>query len=241
MHKLELRGHLLYLNGNKRTLSRAEAHNTRKIPIELEAFKHIDPSKISANYELVNLGDISLENKVKEFIVSAGINFDSKRYQRSNKGLAIEWLFTVTPGFECDYLDLYRKCLEWLTSAHPECPIAHAIIHYDEADPHMHVIMVPTKGKRLPASKILGYKGVSQKRMQSLYDEVGKQFGLATPVRLTGAAKKRAAEKTIQVCEKLLYRKVLGPAWQPLIMAIFARPDPFMEALNISLGPEDFL
>jgi hypothetical protein len=53
MHKLDLRGHLLYLKGGKQTLELAQAHNTRNIPIELEAFHHIDPSKVHLNRELV--------------------------------------------------------------------------------------------------------------------------------------------------------------------------------------------
>jgi hypothetical protein len=239
MYKLGLRGHLLYLNGKERTLSKAQAHNTRAIPIELESFEHINPSKVSSNIELVGLNGETLEHKVLDHIGKAGINLNSKRYKRPNKGFAIEWLFSVTPGFECNYERLYSMSLQWLEDSFPECPIAHAIIHVDEADPHMHVVMVLIQGKRLPASKILGYKGINRSRLNDLYEKVAKEFGLSPPLKLTGATKKLAAEKTVQVCEKLHYRKVLGPAWQPLVMAIYARPEPFMEALNVSLNSED--
>jgi hypothetical protein len=239
MHKLELRGQLLYLNGKRQTLSKAEAHNTRKIPIELESFNHIDPTKVHLNHELVSLGEETLEEKVKRLILETGINLNKGRYQRPNKGLAIEWLFTVTPGFTCDYKDLYSESLKWLMDSMPDCPIAHAIIHFDEADPHMHVIMVPLSGKKLPASKILGYKGVSRTRANSLYKEVGEKFGLSHPARLTGASKRRAAEITIKVCEKFDYRKILGPMWQPLVMAINSRPEPFMDALGISNNQDE--
>ena len=239
MHKLELRGHLLYLNGGKQTLSKAEAHNTRKIPVEFEAFNHIDPSKIHLNHEFASLSGESLEAKVKRLITEAGINLDKGRYIRPNKGLAIEWLFTVTPGFVCDFKDLYSKSLEWLQESMPTCPIAHAIIHYDEADPHMHVIMVPLDGNRLPASKILGYKGISRARANDLYEKVAKGFGLSPPTRLSGAMKRHAAAMTIKVCEKFDYRKILGRMWQPLVMAIQSRPEPFMEALGVALKPEE--
>lgn len=239
MHKLDIRGKLLYLNGNRHTLSKAHAHNTRQIPTEFETFNHIDPTKIHLNEVLINLGDESLEGKVKRLIKEAGINLESGRYQRANKGLAIEWLFTVTPGFECDYKDLYSKGLKWLMETFPGCPIAHAIIHFDEADPHMHVIMVPIQGKRLPASKILGFKGVSRARLNDLYEKVAKEFGLSHPTRLTGAIKRLAAEITIKVCEKFDYRNILGRVWQPFIGAIQARPEPFMEALGVVIRPEE--
>lgn len=121
----------------------------------------------------------------------------------------------------------------------PGCPITHAIIHFDEADPHIHVIMVPIQGKRLPASKILGFKGVSRARLNDLYEKVAKEFGLSHPTRLTGAIKRRAAEITIKVCEKFDYRNILGRVWQPFVGAIQARPEPFMEALGVVVRPED--
>jgi len=241
MHKLELRGQLLYLNGNRQTLSKAEAHNTRKIPIEFESFNHIDPSKIHLNHELVSLDDESLQERVIRLITESGISLGSGRYRRPNKGLAIEWLFTVTPGFVCDYISLYSSCLQWLRDQLPNCPVAHAIIHFDESDPHMHVVVIPIHQGRLPSSKILGFKGMSRARANDLYEKVGKGFGLSHPSRLSGAAKKLAAEMTIKVCEKFDYRNTLGRLWQPFVMAIQARPEPFMDALGISMRPEELL
>lgn len=234
MHKLELRGSLLYLRGAKQTLSMTEAHNARKIPTELQPNGRIDPEKSHSNTVIEGIHFESLESKVKKVISDAGINIEGGRYKRPNKGLAIEWLFTVTPGFQCDYLALYKESLKWLRQWLPNCPIVYAIIHFDEGDPHMHVVMVPLDGKRLPASKILGYKGVSRARVIDLYEQVGKKFGLSHPARLTGAAKKRAAEITVKVCEKSTYRKMLGPIWQPVVMAIQSRPEPFMSALGIN-------
>jgi hypothetical protein len=171
---------------------------------------HIDPEKIHLNHELVSLGAESLKGRAIRLANEAGVNLNSGRYKRDNKGFAIEWLFTVTPGFKCNYLDLYEKCLGWLSESLPSCPIAHAIIHFDEADPHMHVIMIPLQGKHMPASKILGYKGISRVRANDLYEKVAKQFGLTHPTRLSGAAKRRAAEITIKVCERFDYRNVFG-------------------------------
>lgn len=239
MHKLELRGCLLYLKGSKQTISMTEAHNARKIPIELQPNGRIDPTKSINNAVIESIDCGSLEEKVKTIISDAGINLESGRYKRPNKGLAIEWLFTVTPGFECDYVALYRESLNWLKRWLPSCPIVYAVIHFDEADPHMHVVMVPLDGKRLPASKILGYKGISRARVIDLYEQVGNKFGLSHPARLTGAAKKRAAELTIKVCERFSYRNKLGKMWQPLVMAIKSRPEPFMDALGINPSREE--
>lgn len=236
MHKLELRGILLYLNGGRNTLKAAQAHNTRNIPIELEAFHHIDSSKVHLNKELVALDGRTLEQTVIEKVTRAGIDIKKGQYKRPDKAYAIEWIFSVTHGFECDFEQLYSKCLEWLQSRHPGCPIVYAVIHYDEGDPHLHVIMVPISGKHMPASKILGFKGCSRERAFDLYEKVGIHFGLAYSINLKGSAKKLASEKALKELEKRLYHEKVGELWQPIKSAIQARPEPFLEALGILIN-----
>ncbi|MBU3587621.1 plasmid recombination protein [Polynucleobacter sp. 31A-FELB] len=235
MFKLDLRGHLLYLNGNSQTLVLAEAHNNRKIPIELYARDKIDPSKTYLNKQIVPLNK-SLEVTVQDLIVGAGINTSKGTFKRKDKGYAIEWIFSVTPGFICDFNHLYMRCLDWLMDKFPYCPVAHAVIHYDEDVPHIHIIMVPIEGNHLPASKILGFKGCSRERSYDLYEKVGAEFGLAYSMYLKGAAKKSAAEKAIKELEKLHYREKLGKLWQPFKTAVKSRPEPFLDALGILLN-----
>jgi len=235
MFKLDLRGRLLYLNGKSQTLSLAEAHNNRQIPTELYAKDRIDPSKTHLNDHIIPLTN-SLERSVLDFITRAGMDIRKGTFKRSDKGYAIEWVFSITPGFVCDFKHLYIRCLDWLMESFPSCPIAHAVIHYDEDDPHMHVIMVPIVGKNLPASKVLGFKGCSRERSYDLYEKVGLDFGLAYPMYLKGAAKKAASDKAIQELEKRLYREKMGELWQPFEAAVKSRPEPFLEALGILNG-----
>jgi len=236
MHKLDLRGHLLYLNGTKQTLELAQRHNTRKIPIELYAADRIDPTKTHLNQEIVSLYGKSLEEVVKDAICEAGIDITKGTFKRKDKGYAIEWVFSVTHGFECNFAELYAHCLKWLTLRHPNCPIVHAVIHFDEGEPHLHAIMVPIEGKHLPASKILGFKGCSRERSYDLYEQVGIHFGLAYSMNLKGAAKKEASEKAIKQLEKLRYREILGSLWKPLKSAVQARPEPWLDELGILLN-----
>ena len=232
MFKLDLRGHLLYLNGSGQTLALAEAHNNRKIPIELYARDRIDPDRIHLNQQIVPL-EKSLEVTVREHIEHAGISITKGALKRADKGYAIEWIFSVTPGFNCDFKHLYVSCLDWLMERHPTCPIAHAVIHYDEDVPHMHVVMVPIVGRHLPASKVLGFKGCSRERSYSLYEKVGLKFDLCFPMYLKGAAKKAAGEKALQKLEKLGYREKLGKVWYPFKTAVQSRPEPFLDVLGI--------
>ena len=235
MFKLDLRGSLLYLSGTNQTLELAEAHNNRKIPIELYARDKIDPDRIHLNQEIVPLSK-SLESTVIELISKAGIDTTKGTFKRKDKGYAIEWVFSVTPGFSCDFKELYMRCLDWLKIKFPSCPIAHAVIHFDEDDPHIHIVMVPIEGKHLPASKILGFKGCSRERSFDLFEKVGIDFGLSYNMYLKGAAKKAASERAIKELKKLHYREKMGKLWHPFKSAVKSRPEPFLDALGILLN-----
>jgi hypothetical protein len=203
MNKLTVYGNLLKRNGYKQTLALAEAHNLRKIPAEVKTFHHIDPEESHLNTELVPLGQETLESKVLRLVTEAGIDPNKGVNKRFDKGYAIEWMFTTTHGFQCDFELLYIECLNWLRLRHPTCPIAHAVIHYDENTPHLHVIMVPIKGTSLPSSNVLGYKGVCRKRNEDLFSFIGHKYGFTSSQHLKGNAKRIASQKAIEACKEL--------------------------------------
>jgi len=235
MYQLSVRGNLLKLNGLSKTIALAEAHNLRKIAAEFKTFKHIDKNRSHLNTELVPAGDQPLTHKVLKIVKDAGIDPDKGVNKRFGKAYAIEWVFTTTHGFSCDFESLYKDCLDWLAVRYPTCPIVHAVIHYDETDPHLHVIMVPIVGKNLPSSKLLGYKGICRKRNEDLFEVIGQKYGFTSGGILKGSAKRMASEIAIEACEKLNWHEFKGQLWQPLIQAIQTRPEPFLKALYISL------
>ena len=235
MFKLTLRGTLLKLDGRSNTIALAEAHNLRQIPAEFKTFNHIDRTLTELNRELVPVGEEPLTQKVLRIVQEAGIKPGKGVNKRPDKGYAIEWLFTVTPGFTCNFEDLYRDCLSWLAVRHPTCPIAHAVVHYDEDQPHLHVVMIPIVGSQLPSSKILGYKGISRERNEDLFRHVGYKYGFTCEGHLKGAAKRYASEMAIQACEKLDWREFRERLWDTIIQSIKTRPEPFLQALKIPI------
>jgi hypothetical protein len=234
--QISLRGNLLRRIGKARSLDAAEAHNRRKIPVELSAFAHIDPSKSTSNHELISLGGMSLEDAILAILNQAGVDLKDRTNKRKDKAYAIEWLFTVTLGYPGNHLHLYADCLSWLESYFSNCPLVHAVIHYDENEPHMHVIMVPLEGNRLPASDLLSYKGASKARLNSLYAAVGAKHGLIAHTKLTGAMKKAAAAAVIEDFERRGIPIVLQNAWSPMKTCIKNSPDGFLDPLGISIA-----
>lgn len=244
MNSMRLRGILLKRKGPAHTLAMAEAHNRRKIPVELSTFAHIDPSKSVSNKELISLNYISLEDAIFELLNKRGVDLNHRTNKRKDKGFAIEWLFTVTLGYTGNHLQLYTDCLSWLKTYFPDCPLLHAVVHYDENEPHMHVIMVPLEGTRLPASELLSYRGGSKTRLNSLYAAVGNKHGLIPRTSLTGAVKKAAAKAVIVALELRGIPTVLQNAWPPMKVCIQNSPDGFLDPLGIQIaqltsgGPE---
>jgi len=236
MYKLELRGQPLKRVGFKNTIALTEAHNLRNIHAEFKTFNHIDRDRTSFNVEIVSLAHQTLEERVFSLITAAGLDLNSPYIKRKGKAYAIEWMFTTTHGYQCDFVALFTECLDWLANYYPTSPIAHAIIHFDEGDPHLHVVTVPIVGKKMPASRMVGYKGVSHTRNKDLYLNVGQKYGFTCWAYLKGAAKKTVSTVAINEAEKLSAEDFKSKLWLPLKQAIASRPEPFLQALNIPIA-----
>jgi hypothetical protein len=236
MNSIRLIGILLKRKGPAHTLAMAEAHNRRKIPVEISTFAHIDPSKSALNRELISLNEVSLEDTILDVLNKRGVDLNHRTNKRPDKGYAIEWLFSVTVGYTGNHLELYADCLSWLESYFPDCPLVHAVVHYDENEPHMHVIMVPLDGNRLPASELLSYKGGSKTRLNSLYAAVGAKHGLIARTSLSGAIKRAAAKAVIEALELRGIPTVLQNVWPPMKTCIQNSPDGFLDLLGIQIA-----
>jgi len=234
MSKVTIFANTLFLNGHCKTLNLAEKHNRRFIASEIGGYGSIDGRRTYKNLELVEVNGGSYEGVVIDLLRSKGLNLDHYRYKKKNRGYALELVFSVTSGHDCDFDAMYADSLTWLRTYYSECPIIHAVIHHDEDTPHMHVILVPILNGELQADAIKGYKGVSKKRNVSLFKYLDKRYGLTFPVYLKGAEKKAGAMLAIKHYQKLpdgVVKDVLG---QPIQQSIYSRPEPFLHALGIT-------
>jgi hypothetical protein len=233
MQKINIKAHVLKLNGHKKTLFLAHAHNTRVTSKRLFGYGKIDPELTHLNIELVSC-DESFEDKAIEIVKKTVSDFDTnKKYRNSNRGFAVEFVFTVSAGFNCDFYAFYIDCLEWLKSYLPNCPIVHAVIHFDEGIPHMHVIIVPFLDGRLQASKVSGYIATSTERNISVFNYLGKKYGLTYPMYLRGAAKRTGIKLAIEAYNSLSHEEAIKVLSQTVIPSIYNNPEVFLHALDI--------
>lgn len=241
MSILTVRSHLLRLLGSSRSLELAEKHNTRALYAKNGSPGDIDLNLTSANLELVPLGKVSLQEKVMLALEGRGIDPHAPELRKKNRGFAIEFVFSCTSGHKTNFDALYAEALEWLTRSLPECPVVHAVIHYDQGSPHMHAIVVPIKNGRLQADAIRGYKHVSKQRNHSLYGFLKGDYGLDYPERLRGIRKLIGADMAITAMHQLTPEELLKRIRLELEGAVFSRPEPFLAALGIGYSRiEDF-
>ena len=234
MSILTVRSHVLRLTGNSRTLQLAEKHNTRTLYPDTGLVGDIDLSQTPQNLELIPLGRRSLTDKVLAALRDRGIDPASPVLCRRGRGFAIEFVFSCTSGHKTNFDALYAEALEWLIRALPECPVVHAVIHFDQGSPHMHAILVPIKDGRLQADVIRGYKQVSKERNHSLYEFLKGDYRLDYPERLRGVRKVIGADLAIIKARQFSPEDLLNMIHLELEAAIHARPEPFLSALGIS-------
>lgn len=235
MNKLTIIGQSLRLQGHKNTLELADRHNRRLIASEIGCYGNIDGRRSLLNVTLVPLNGKSLEKTVKEIITNKGIDLSHYLLKKKNRGYAVEFVFTVRAGHQCDFNAMYADCLNLLREYYPTCPIAHAVIHHDEDTPHMHVILVPLFNGGLHADEVKGYKGVSQERNKFFFDKLNESYGLTFPIYLKGSMKKKGVELALHAYRKIPDDNLRSILDNGITQAIYARPEPFLHALGITL------
>jgi Plasmid recombination enzyme len=234
MSKVTVFAKTLRLKGNSKTLNLAEKHNRRLIAQEIGGYGGIDGRRTSLNHELIKLNGASYEKIAIDILRSKGLDLDHFSYKKKNRGYAVELVFSVTSGHECDFNAMYADSLDWLKSYYQECSVIHAIVHHDEDTPHMHVILVPLVNGKLNAAKICGYVGVSKTRNLSLFNFLHKRHGLTFPVYLKGAEKKAGAALATRGYQKLQNPVVKNVLDQPILQSIYSRPEPYLYAFGIT-------
>lgn len=76
-------------------------------------------------------------------------------------------------------------------------PILSAVAHFDQPNPHAHILVSPFANGRLIGSSLIGYKSKISALARSFHTEVGKSFGFALSPQLTAAERLAISDETI--------------------------------------------
>ena len=212
-------------------LKNALKHNLRQIPRELGENRHIDPEKCSLNLNLVGGTDptkIARETEAK--IVEA-----TGKKLRRNGVLALEYVVSLRPNTVIDINGYFPAVIEWLED-YLGCPIISAVVHLDEASPHMHVIVLPLRNDRMMGSALVGYKGDLAALKQSHFKSVGQLFGLQMLESIPRFKRYEISRKVVEALnasKDLLDQPMIRTALQNVIQL---NPHELMALLGITLS-----
>lgn len=179
----------------------AARHNLREIQAEIGADSHIDPRKSSQNVVLRGAGratDVAAE--AVSLMGQAKI-----KPLRKDAVLGLEMLVSLPASSGIDEQAFFRDSVVWAEGFF-EIPILSAVIHYDEAAPHCHVIMLPLFDGRMIGSGLLGNKTRLLAIQDDFHAKVGHGYGLkrGTPVkRYSRAARASASDRVVSALHRL--------------------------------------
>ena len=76
-------------------------------------------------------------------------------------------------------------------------PVFSAVVHFDQPNPHVHILVSPFANGRLIGSSLIGYKSQIAALARSFHTEVGEPFGFALSPQLTAAERLAISDETI--------------------------------------------
>lgn len=141
----------------------------------------IDFSLSNNNYSLINMPDISYNKLIDERLKDG---YTGKKAIRKDAVRMCEIIFTSDHEFFENISfekqnSYFIDCYEFACKRYGKDNIISAVVHLDEATPHMHIDFVPlTSDGRLSAKSILGGKIQMQQLQDSFYNTVGTKYQL---------------------------------------------------------------
>ncbi len=123
------------------TLEQAARHNLRQMQKERGIRANINPALTPSNVVLAGPSDatevVSNARRIKE---SCAV---PKMKLRKDHVQAIEFLISLPTKSTIDSSQYFTAALEWFIKVYGDEMLLSAIVHHDEASPHMHVLVLP--------------------------------------------------------------------------------------------------
>lgn len=216
----------------------------------------IDWEKTQNNIFLVR--SESWNKEITKQIHAAGVK------EKKDSVVMLDGLYTASAEWfegktEAEIRKYFEECKEFYIKEYcggDESRVISAVIHLDEATPHLHIQSVPLledeKGLHLSAKRIMGFKSDYRKRQDRFYEQVSKARGLERgeihdPAHRKAHTTKREwqiatqEEKLNQLKKQIVYNRAMAEIDpSDLVRYLYKRdPDLLIEAVR-QTRPEIF-
>jgi hypothetical protein len=209
----------------------AARHNLREIVTERGADSHIDTTRTGLNRVL--LGDHTAAGvavMAQALLDNAGV-----KVLRKDAVRALEIIFCLPLDSSIDHDLFFRDALAW-TDEYFHAPIISAVIHYDEAAPHCHVLVLPLVRGRMIGSDLMGNCAKLQALQFDFHAKIGQRHGLArhvAPKRLSASVRRLAVDAVFDMLEA---NSGLNPdVLTALLAPHLQNPEPLLLALGLEM------
>lgn len=209
----------------------AARHNRRTIQAELGADGHINPARSHLNITLCGPpGPDDVPKLAKAAMLAAGVG-----KLRKDAVVGVEAVFSLPVAHPIDPHQYFAACVEWAGLHFGGADnILSADVHMDEAQPHVHVLVLPLVNGRMVGSDMVGNRQALMALQTQFFDEVARRFGLSKPkARMAGATKADASARVIATMRASNDPALKSHAWPVIRAAIESDPAPFVAALGL--------
>ena len=157
----------------------AAKHNLREITAEYEnnPMSHIDPKRSHLNKILRGA---SIANDISKTAKLLMTNANIKKL-RKDAVIGIEAVVSLPNEINFKSDPFFEDSIEWL-SEYFKAPILSAIIHNDESNPHMHILILPLINGRMTGSDLHGGRAKLMVMQEGFYRAVGQRYGLVRQI-----------------------------------------------------------
>lgn len=151
---------------------------------------------------------------------------------------AVEVLLSLSPEHGIDDTEFFKKSMFWFAERFGGIDnILAADVHRDEANDHMHMLILPLLNGRMVGSQMLGGKGKLKGCKLSFDAEVCRQFGVKVLMAdgLKGADKRDASQAVNAYLTAINDPVVKSAVWDVVRGGIDGRPEPYLRSLGFDV------
>jgi hypothetical protein len=208
-------------------------HNARELQAEIGvgADSGIDASRIHLNVTMHGAATAGgVATAARDAMREHGIVTP-----RKNATLGIEIVVSLPVGLSIDYMAYFRDSMAWARQ-HYRVPLLSAIIHNDESNPHLHLVLLPVRDGKLVGSELLGNRATMKAMQLDFHEQVAKRHGLRMPApkKRHGAAE-RAAGIALLRATMQTNSGLTDHAIDALLVPHAKNPEPLLLALGLAM------
>ena len=171
-------------------------HNHRELQSELGCAGDIDASRCHLNIVLAG------HTSAGECEAHALALFNGAKLKR-NHMQALEIVFSLPHDTGIDVREYFGACLAWAKTYHA-LPVLSAVVHLDQAKPHMHLLLLPIDGNGEYMRGVNPSKVEVRQATESFAQRVALPFGLQRPgAKLGGETRKLAIQAVYDTCARM--------------------------------------